>query len=303
MTRSDLKIAVFRLLDRDKNGFLDKKELKPFVCQTGFEGSDDEWSEEYALLCGDLACNEARGIREAQFLDMVDDESDNGCHCSDEELRTMIPILEKTSTIPAEPLDPWAQGSDPWAMPSGKASSKGKGKEKKGKDGKGKGKGKSKASSDEGHDPWSGGAADPWSTPAALKAKDKLANDAKRAGQQDGWGDWRDSGKPTGAYDSAKPVMDAQKLLEASRAALAARKAREREEDQNKQDSSTGGAAESSHDELEIKPPGSLEATQSADAQDDEDDDDDFWGGGGDVEKEQKRKEKEAMQETAKQRP
>ncbi|CAJ1389398.1 unnamed protein product [Effrenium voratum] len=212
------------MLDTNGDGYLGQEELWPFVLQTGFDGSRDEWSEDFALLCDDYHCDPSRGLPYADFCSLVDVESDTTCYCTENELKGMlwkgVQELGKRGTGDVQRKDGKGQGNV-----KGKAKVKGHERERgkgnaKGDKGKEKGKGKSKEG--KGHateeeqakdDPWGG--TDPWSTPAALRHKEKMK---QPKAEDETWNQWRDSGKPGVGHDPAKPAVDMKKLLEAARA-------------------------------------------------------------------------------------
>ena len=86
--RRDLIEAVFSSLDKTRKGYLKAADMRPFAEQTGFSGSDHEWQEEFALLCRDQGS--AKGIKLEEFVQLVNDSSDEGCYCSDSELRALL---------------------------------------------------------------------------------------------------------------------------------------------------------------------------------------------------------------------
>ena len=57
------------------------QELRTFAAETGFEGGDEEWRQEYQLLCQEQ--RDLDGIDLTAFVAMVNDESDNGCFCQE----------------------------------------------------------------------------------------------------------------------------------------------------------------------------------------------------------------------------
>lgn len=72
--RSELKTELFKLLDRDGNGFLYSTELRGLAESMGFEGSDSDWTQDYVMLCTDFGCNPTEGLDFRGFSEMVDDE-------------------------------------------------------------------------------------------------------------------------------------------------------------------------------------------------------------------------------------
>ena len=63
-------------------------EVKQFPGHTGFDGSDSDWAAEYQMLCSSY-----NGVQSAislsLFEKLVDDETDDGCYCTDEEHSTV----------------------------------------------------------------------------------------------------------------------------------------------------------------------------------------------------------------------
>eukprot|EP00927_Polykrikos_kofoidii_P016508 TRINITY_DN17474_c6_g1_i1.p1 TRINITY_DN17474_c6_g1~~TRINITY_DN17474_c6_g1_i1.p1 ORF type:complete len:1446 (-),score=336.39 TRINITY_DN17474_c6_g1_i1:39-4058(-) len=161
---------------------------------------------------------------------------------------TASPLVTEAATcfgertgVDDEPEDPWAESLDPWATnrvtsggrgldaferPGGGGcrdqarGEKGKGGGGKGNGGRGRDLGRSQETSAQG-DPWaSGTGVDPWSTPTAIRANEKNRNvqGAKEEEAKSVWNQWT---------EEKKPALNAEKLLEASRAAVAARRAKE----------------------------------------------------------------------------
>eukprot|EP00913_Durusdinium_trenchii_P035487 g33210.t1 len=58
-----------------------------FAKQTGFEGSDADWEEEFQSLCQELGIN---GVDLTTFGQLVDDRSERGCYCTKEDLQSII---------------------------------------------------------------------------------------------------------------------------------------------------------------------------------------------------------------------
>jgi Ca2+-binding EF-hand superfamily protein len=93
MDREALIHAAFRALDGDQDGFLSLWEMHAFSKHIGFDGSNEDWEDEYKILCCEQQIDPARGIDVKLFAKLVNDQSDQGCFCSDEELRTLIKSL------------------------------------------------------------------------------------------------------------------------------------------------------------------------------------------------------------------
>eukprot|EP00434_Breviolum_minutum_P022838 symbB.v1.2.020151.t1/scaffold1642.1/size107908/10 len=84
--RPELIDAVFRLLDVKKENILRSTELQDFAMFTGFDGSNEEWQEQYQEMCSQFGWDTASGISREQFEDLVGDEKET----SDEELRQIL---------------------------------------------------------------------------------------------------------------------------------------------------------------------------------------------------------------------
>lgn len=84
--RPDLIRAVFEAADRNRNGVLDAQEMRNFAQIMGFDGGEAEWAEEFATLCSWHGEVGRDSIDLPLFTVLVNDSSDNGCYCTDEEL-------------------------------------------------------------------------------------------------------------------------------------------------------------------------------------------------------------------------
>eukprot|EP00913_Durusdinium_trenchii_P027133 g25460.t1 len=62
--------------------------MRPFANRTGFEGTDPEWQAEFHLL--QKECGSGPGISLYHFQRLANDTSDDGCYCSDEDLRDFL---------------------------------------------------------------------------------------------------------------------------------------------------------------------------------------------------------------------
>ncbi|CAE7546019.1 unnamed protein product [Symbiodinium microadriaticum] len=56
----------------------------------GFEGSDNEWRDEYLSLCKEWKMDPDTGFNQEAFTKMCNDESDIGCYCNDVELQLIL---------------------------------------------------------------------------------------------------------------------------------------------------------------------------------------------------------------------
>ncbi len=89
-SRDALKSTVFKILDCDGNGLINEQEFLPFSRSHGYDGSSEEWTAEFDLLCHYVGCNAAFGIGEAAFGRLLDDNSAEGCATTNEELLAFI---------------------------------------------------------------------------------------------------------------------------------------------------------------------------------------------------------------------
>merc|ERR1711869_115113 len=74
--------------------------MRKFAIWNGFEGTDEEWTQEFATLCEEWKCQPGEGFNKATFMEFVSDDSEKGCFRSDQELQN---LLEKVlAGLPAE---------------------------------------------------------------------------------------------------------------------------------------------------------------------------------------------------------
>merc|ERR1712110_304335 len=64
-----------------------------FATLNGFEGTDTEWAEEFESLCEEWQCSPLEGFTETVFRRLVNDDSEKGCACSNEELQRIFDQL------------------------------------------------------------------------------------------------------------------------------------------------------------------------------------------------------------------
>jgi len=101
--RGALKRRLFALWDRDKDGFLKKDELLLLARATGFEGSVEEWEEaEYPKMCAENGCLPDDGLAAASVMALLDDDSENGCYFSNDELREILDEAVASTAAPME---------------------------------------------------------------------------------------------------------------------------------------------------------------------------------------------------------
>ncbi|CAE7232073.1 tef3, partial [Symbiodinium natans] len=274
--RQQLKESVFCMFDSDRDRRLGCEELWAFAqLSPDFGCSEDEWDEAFAELCDDYGCIPTEGLSKEAFFALVDDESDRGCYCTENQLQAMLlhgasaPARQlagrprskgesskgKGASKGAKGKDPFDEAGDPWAaaaeMPRSKGKEKGKGKaaaEREQKGSKAKGKDKTAPASQR-DDPGSKGKGKGKTAPAGQQDDagfDPWATpEAQRAREkmqqkakeekEEVWGKWRDAGKPGVGLEPGTPAVDKKKLLEAVLARKKAVEAAKRVEEQRSQ--------------------------------------------------------------------
>lgn len=96
LLRQNLISALFGVCDVDGDCFLSMDEMRMFANLTGFDGSDQEWRNEFTSLCSEHSANGCLGIDVALFEKLVNDESECGCYCTDDELQEFAAeVLQK----------------------------------------------------------------------------------------------------------------------------------------------------------------------------------------------------------------
>lgn len=90
--REALKQQLFQKCDKDGDGFLNKAEMRVLAEHVGFEGSNDEWAEEYELLCSEHYLEPKKGITMGVIMNVLDDKSELGLYCSDSEICQLLGI-------------------------------------------------------------------------------------------------------------------------------------------------------------------------------------------------------------------
>mmetsp|Transcript_148200 Transcript_148200/g.475975 ORF Transcript_148200/g.475975 Transcript_148200/m.475975 type:complete len:1751 (-) Transcript_148200:103-5355(-) len=94
-SRRDFLRAIFKLCDVDRDGLLDAKEMQAFAVRTGAAEMDKaQWKEEFEILCADNGADPSKGISVQLLEKMVNDKSESGCYCDDDELRAIKGALE-----------------------------------------------------------------------------------------------------------------------------------------------------------------------------------------------------------------
>ncbi|CAE7362341.1 PAB4 [Symbiodinium necroappetens] len=89
-SRKALKLALFEAIDKDGDGYLKEGEMMQLAKLVGFDGDTEEWKKEYHALCKEVKVSEAEGVPKAVVLKMLDDTSDTGCFCTDQELQLLL---------------------------------------------------------------------------------------------------------------------------------------------------------------------------------------------------------------------
>lgn len=88
--RVKLLQSAFRACDHDGDGRLACAEFRPIATATGYDGSSEEWAIEYGDLCSEHSISLEEGIRFDQFVKLLNDKSQRGCYCTDEEIKLVI---------------------------------------------------------------------------------------------------------------------------------------------------------------------------------------------------------------------
>lgn len=88
--RTSLKRKLFALWDQDRDGALKKPELLKLARATGFDGTEEEWNTEYPEMCAEKGCSTETGLSEEAVMTLFDDDSDNGCYLSNEDLKEIL---------------------------------------------------------------------------------------------------------------------------------------------------------------------------------------------------------------------
>lgn len=79
-----LILQVFRMLDRDRDGLLQQRELMGLARLMGFNFTEDDWAVEYHDLCRDMSIQPHKGFDPQSFTKLLD--SEDGCPATDENL-------------------------------------------------------------------------------------------------------------------------------------------------------------------------------------------------------------------------
>eukprot|EP00929_Paragymnodinium_shiwhaense_P043922 TRINITY_DN22542_c0_g1_i1.p1 TRINITY_DN22542_c0_g1~~TRINITY_DN22542_c0_g1_i1.p1 ORF type:complete len:822 (-),score=211.21 TRINITY_DN22542_c0_g1_i1:171-2636(-) len=93
LSRPELVAEIFNALDVDGSGFLSCQAMKKLASHSGFEGDDADWQDEYQLLCRERGCQPEQGISLPKFRELMEDDSEEGCYCNDQELAKIYRTL------------------------------------------------------------------------------------------------------------------------------------------------------------------------------------------------------------------
>ena len=97
LTREELISTAFDALDPGKIGRLGAEEMYQFACFTDFEGTKENWTHEYQLLCREFGAVPHLGIDLDTFQRLINDETEAGCHCNNEEIRLLLRREKETT--------------------------------------------------------------------------------------------------------------------------------------------------------------------------------------------------------------
>lgn len=106
--RTKLIGSLFALLDKNHDRYLDVEELRVFAAFQGFDGTEEEWRVDYEELCKEHHHNPILGVPREGFEVMLEDKSDSGCFCEDDEIEGFLHELQTANSVAAEAP---AQGS------------------------------------------------------------------------------------------------------------------------------------------------------------------------------------------------
>jgi len=70
--------ALFDVFDRDRDGFLNRVELRRFMENLDFEGSLEEWEDKYNSLCRDVGSDPAAGVDRSKFGQLSERNATDG---------------------------------------------------------------------------------------------------------------------------------------------------------------------------------------------------------------------------------
>ena len=90
MDRRSMIQAIFTTLDNAKSGLLSAEDVRAYAEQTGFEGSDADWAEQYEAMCQHFGWTKDGGITRDQFSELIEDDDET----DDDELRQAMLNLQ-----------------------------------------------------------------------------------------------------------------------------------------------------------------------------------------------------------------
>eukprot|EP00439_Symbiodinium_sp_Y106_P065657 s162_g10.t1 len=85
-SRSDIISALFNCLKSRETGRIGCEELQRYATLSGFDGDDEDWSEEYHELCEEKGWDKDIGLAHDDFMALLEDDSMG----SDDELKAML---------------------------------------------------------------------------------------------------------------------------------------------------------------------------------------------------------------------
>lgn len=88
--------------DEDKDGVFKCPEMVRLARCVGFDGSVEDFAEDYEQICISRGCKPDNGLSEAAIMAMLDDQSDDGCYLSTDELAK---VLTDAGIDPSTPFD------------------------------------------------------------------------------------------------------------------------------------------------------------------------------------------------------
>lgn len=100
-SRAAMVKQLFAALDKGRCGRLGSSAMRFFVEMNGFDGTDDDWAEEFDAICEDWECDVSLGFAEEDFTQWVNDESDRGCFCQDRKLAIISAKLAQARSASA----------------------------------------------------------------------------------------------------------------------------------------------------------------------------------------------------------
>eukprot|EP00929_Paragymnodinium_shiwhaense_P065721 TRINITY_DN32927_c0_g1_i3.p1 TRINITY_DN32927_c0_g1~~TRINITY_DN32927_c0_g1_i3.p1 ORF type:complete len:274 (-),score=54.93 TRINITY_DN32927_c0_g1_i3:37-858(-) len=100
--RADLVAAVFKSCDSDQDDVLGKDDFWRLAVLTGCDCSCDDWALHYGFLCFELDC--PKGVNLDAFRRFLDDRSEDGLYCTDDELSSILAQLRRSSKAASDTM-------------------------------------------------------------------------------------------------------------------------------------------------------------------------------------------------------